>query len=247
MLKDALEYLVSMGQKETMEVKGNTYIVGGNEVRQVLAQTQTALETTTLQSIVDYLSAGLDNAMAGEASIIVHIVSPTRVEVFGEVNADKQRNKLLVAKATLPDRFEFDNFYSMESFNIALQSRFVDAQDRAKLLALVGNVKDKAVRTVGDDGITQTTTIKTGIASVADVVVPNPVSLAPYRTFAEVEQPSSNFVFRMRSGQSEPGAALFEADGGAWRIEAINNIREWLESHLEDALGIDTHRVTILS
>ena len=247
MLKDALEYLVSMGQKETMEVKGNTYIVGGNEIRQVMASTQSALETTTLQSIVDYLAADLDGAMSSDSSVIVHIVSPTRVEVFGEVNADKYRDKLLTAKATLPDRFNFDSFYDMESFNIALQSRFVDVQDRAKLLALVGNVKDKSVRTVGDDGVTQTTTIKTGVASVADVLVPNPVTLAPYRTFAEVEQPSSNFVFRMRSGNNEPAAALFEADGGAWRIDAIANIRGWLDSHLADALGSDMQRVTILS
>lgn len=247
MLKDALEYLVSMGSKETMEVKGNTYIVGGNEVKQVMEQTQTALETTTLQSIADYLAADLDGALSSSSSVIIHIVSPTRVEVFGEINNDKQRNKLLAAKASLPDRFEFDRFYDMESFNIALQSRFVDVQDRAKLLALVGNVKDSAVRKTGDDGITQTTTIKTGVASVADVVVPNPVSLAPYRTFAEVEQPSSNFVFRMRSGQSEPGAALFEADGGAWRIEAIANIREWLEINLADALGNNMPLVTILS
>lgn len=123
----------------------------------------------------------------------------------------------------------------------------VDAQDRAKLLALVGNVKDSSVRTVGDDGITQTTTVKTGVATVADVMVPNPVTLSPYRTFAEVEQPASNFVFRMRSGNDEPAAALFEADGGAWRIEAIANIRQWLELHLADALGSDMQYVTILS
>ena len=247
MLKDALEYLVSMGSKETMEVKGKTYIVGGNDILQVEGQTQGALVTTTLQSIADYLSCNLDESLSSAGQVIVHITDPDLVSLFGEVNADKNRDKLLQVNADLPEQIRYGSFYDMESFNIALQSRFVDVQDRAKLLALVGNVQDGNVRSIGDDGVTQTTTVKTGVASVSDVLVPNPVMLAPYRTFAEVEQPVSSFVFRMRKGNDGPAAALFEADGGAWRIDAIANIREWLEGHLSDALGSDMQRVTILS
>lgn len=247
MLKDALEYLVSMGSKETMEVKDKTYIVGGNDILQVEGQTQGALETATLQSIVDYLSRDLDHALTSQGQVIVHITDPTHVSVFGETNGDKNRDRLLQVNADLPDGIAFGRYYDMESFNIVLQSRVVDVQDRGKLLALVGNVKDSNVRTIGDNGITQTTTVKTGVASVNDVVVPNPAMLAPYRTFAEVEQPVSSFVFRMRNSNDELAAALFEADGGAWRIEAIANIREWLEDHLADSLGSDMQRVTILS
>lgn len=64
--------------------------------------------------------------------------------------------------------------------------------------------------------------------------MPNPVYLAPYRTFAEIEQPVSKFVFRMESG---PKAALFEADGGAWKNEAILKIKEYLQKELS---GIKT-------
>lgn len=120
MLKDALEYLVSMGKKETMEVKDNTYIVGGNEVRRVVAPTQDELETTTLQSVVDYLAANLDGVVSSEGNIIVHIVSPTRVEVFGETNGDKNRDRLLGVSANLPEGIAYGRFYDMESFNIAL-------------------------------------------------------------------------------------------------------------------------------
>lgn len=247
MLKDALEYLVSMGSKETMEVKDKTFIVGGDDILQVEGQTQSPLATTTLQSVVDYLSCNLDKSLSKAGQVIVHITDPTHVSVFREINADKNRDKLLQVNADLPEQIRYGSFYDMESFNIALQSRFVDVQDRAKLLALVGNVQDGNVRSIGDDGVTQTTTVKTGVASVSDVLVPNPVMLAPYRTFAEVEQPVSSFVFRMRKGNDGPGAALFEADGGAWRIDAIANIRGWLESHLADALGSDMQRVTILS
>ncbi|KHO31340.1 hypothetical protein OR63_10900, partial [Clostridium tetani] len=83
---------------------------------------------------------------------------------------------------------------------------------------------------VGDDGVSQAATIKTGVASVNEVKVPNPVVLAPFRTFPEIEQPESKFIFRMQSG---PRAALFEADGGAWRNEAMIKIKAYLEEQLK--------------
>lgn len=66
--------------------------------------------------------------------------------------------------------------------------------------------------------------------------VPNPVILAPYRTFPEIEQPLSKFIFRMKNDRG-PEAALFEADGKAWRNKAIRDIKEYLEKALEDLEG----------
>lgn len=65
--------------------------------------------------------------------------------------------------------------------------------------------------------------------------------LRPYRTFREVEQPASRFVLRLQSGQGDgmPKAALFEADGGAWRLTAIEAIARWLRTaQMPDALAI---------
>ena len=116
-----------------------------------------------------------------------------------------------------------------------LQSSFVDVGDKKALLQYTGLVQDENVKSIGDDGISQQVTVKTGVASVAQAVVPNPVSLAPYRTFPEVEQPVSKFIFRMQDG---PRAALFEADGGAWRNTAIKNIKEYLEEELKELSNI---------
>ena len=38
--------------------------------------------------------------------------------------------------------------------------------------------------------------------------------------------------------QSGPTCALFEADGGAWRNEAMLNIKKYLEANLKDIDGI---------
>jgi len=74
-------------------------------------------------------------------------------------------------------------------------------------------------------GVSQSVTARAGLARVAEVPVTNPVTLRPYRTFAEVEQPASPFILRLKRKDGEmPQCALFEADGGKWKIEAIQNI-----------------------
>lgn len=71
---------------------------------------------------------------------------------------------------------------------------------------------------------------------MVDAKVPNPVKLRPYRTFHEVEQPASDFIFRMKSERGI-SCALFEADGGAWENAAMANIKNYLEFELADVEG----------
>ena len=92
-------------------------------------------------------------------------------------------------------------------------------------------IKDESIAQYGDDGVTQKATIKTGITSVGDAVVPNPVNLRPFRTFIEVEQPESAFVFRMKQGNGVE-CAIFEADGGAWKNAAMKSIKDYLQFEL---------------
>lgn len=66
-------------------------------------------------------------------------------------------------------------------------------------------------------------------------IVPNPVKLKPYRTFLEVDQPVSEFIFRMKQDKYDGVlCALFEADGGAWKMEATERIKKYLESELKE-------------
>lgn len=61
----------------------------------------------------------------------------------------------------------------------------------------------------------------------------NPVMLKPYRTFREVDQPQSECIVRLTSNPSAlPKVALYESDGGAWRLEAVSKI----VAHLSEAL-----------
>ncbi|WP_252220162.1 hypothetical protein, partial [Clostridium sp. CMCC3678] len=171
-----------------------------------------------------------------DTKLLIHVASHKRVDLYGPLNADREREGYLVAGAELPTNIRYESFLDTEQFNIMLQSSFADKGNKEALLKYTGLVRDEAVKTTGDDGISQKVTVKTGVASVAEAVVPNPVSLAPYRTFPEIEQPESKFIFRMKDG---PRAAIFEADGGAWRNEAILSIKEYLKKELEGLENIE--------
>ena len=78
-------------------------------------------------------------------------------------------------------------------------------------------------------------TIKSGIASLTDVIVPGRVKLTPYRTFLEIDQPSSEYVFRIRDGET-PEFKLIEADGGAWKICALTELSSYFCEELKEEI-----------
>lgn len=71
------------------------------------------------------------------------------------------------------------------------------------------------------------------------MIVPNPVILRPYRTFLEVEQPESKFIFRIKEGRDgTPMFKLIEADGGLWKYEAVASIKAFLKERIDSNLDI---------
>lgn len=202
----------------------------------------TPLALTTLTGLVDYLEANPDGL--AKDGLIVHVASPTSVVLLTslESKADAPAgsvwslvNRWSHAVANYaPPNAGLGDFMDSERFVILLQALFFRTDDREKVLGLVGNLKEEAVRQTEDDGITQTVTARAGLVTSAAVQVPNPVQLAPYRTFTEVAQPISKFILRLRSaGAGErPQCGLFEADGGAWKAEAIQTVKDYLVGKL---------------
>ncbi|WP_317118798.1 hypothetical protein, partial [Clostridium neonatale] len=225
--REALEYLVNLGEKKEPIIELDQGTFSRVSLNRVTEPVASKLTVSTLTGLVDYIKTNVDKL---EGKLLIQVKSPEEVTLYSPLNADREREKYVSAEAILPNNVVYDRFLDTERFNIMLQSAFVDDEDKSKLLKYTALITDDTVKNFGDDGISQKVTVKTGVVSVSDAVVPNPVTLAPFRTFPEVEQPESKFIFRMKEG---PSAALFEADGGAWRNKAILNIKAYLEKELE--------------
>lgn len=212
--------LAAAGKTLVKGEHGETFVIGENvhEYHQHW-QADDAISTSTLSSVFEYITSGMD----GRKEVIVHVESPIKVSLLGPLDEFGEREQLMIAKPVV-DYPTFGRFVSREKMNIMLQALFVENTDQAAILSFIGNMtKDNSVQ-VQDDGVTQAATVKTGTATVGTAKVPNPVKLMPYRTFSEVKQPASDFIFRV---DDDLNAALYEADGGAWQQEAINNIKSY--------------------
>lgn len=228
MIEKALKYINSLKEPVLHLIDGEQY--SDKPLHRISYNPKAEpIELNTLTSLVDYIVSEFD----AHDKLFVHVVSPTRVDVFSELDRERTREKVLVVNALVPS-FQFGQFMGSEAFNIGLQSKFLDSDDRALVLKFAGATKAGTVAEYSDDGVTQKATVKVGVASTSDAIVPNPVTLRAYRTFLELEQPAAKYVFRMKQGGAgDVQCALFEADGGAWQIEAKEAVKAYLVSELD--------------
>jgi hypothetical protein len=237
-LREAIQYLVGLGEEgaepKVIEIGGKTYC-NKNLNRYAREDMAEPIKATSLTAMVDYIKSNREEL---KPNMIIHVVSPDKVVLMSGLNNERNR-EYLFESYTNKNGFQFDYYYDQEDFIINMQTAFKETEDLKIILQVAGNVENNATANYGDDGISQKTTIKKGIASKVDVKVPNPVKLAPYRTFLEVPQPESEFVFRISEDRAgAPTFKLVGADGGLWKYEAVDCIKEYLENQLGDMEGI---------
>ena len=235
MIKEAIEYIVGLS-KPTLTNYG-TYDYSDKPlhvVKPYIPKAET-LYLHTLTGLVDYIKSETDSMMG---DMIIEVASPTTVVMYSQLNTERDRECIAEVTAMVP-YFNFERFIEQESFCIGVQSKFEPTEDRALMLKFAGTVESGTVAEYSDDGVTQKATVKQGLTSKAEGIVPSPVKLIPYRTFLEVDQPESEFIFRMRDSHGVE-CALFEADGGAWQTEAMERIKFWLKTELK---GIPNYTV----
>lgn len=231
MTRDFIEKLQEMDELHTLETSNGTYC-DKRLTRIPTAIAAEPLHTESLTSAVDYIKSNTDaGALDASGRFIVHVEDYNRVSLYKELNADKNRDFLISAKYEA-DGFGFNQFVPLEQFIISLQAAFVQDENTAKLLSFVSSVRNDSSVTQNDDGVGQTVTVRQGISLAQKVTAPNPVALRPFRTFAEVEQPVSNFVFRIKKTDNGAFAALFPADGDHWKHTAITAISEYFKDNL---------------
>src|ERR1043166_1782006 len=161
----------------------------------------------TLSGLAGYLKANIDKIDA--AASLVQVEAPGIVRLMAALKGRFQQ-RFIFAEARCHNRFAaasqfaFGKWMTPEDLIIALQVLFEDAWDRKTVLALLGNIRDEYLKNATDDGVSQAVSVKAGIVLMQERPVPNPVVLAPYRTFSEVEQPSSSSGSERMRARSRP-------------------------------------------
>lgn len=236
MIKAAIEKIEQMARPQTFFFGDEIYC--DKKLHRIEKEMSAEpLKISTLNGLVEYLKKCKGDLKEEDPSnYFIRIDSPTVVEVVSMLNRDRERETLVRCTAEIP-RIPFEHFIDNEQMVITVQSMFVDEPtktDKALILKFAGTATNGSVKEYNDDGVTQKATVRQGVASKVEAIVPSPCTLRPFRTFTEIEQPESQFIFRMKEGrEGNITSALIEADGGAWKNKARASIKQYLEENLE--------------
>lgn len=229
MLKEFAQYLVSLKDNKTYEIHGDTY--SDHELHRIAKYDPhpARVEVAGLDSVVKMIRTEAGK-FVGPHYVLVE--SPLEVRTFSALDSDMNRDGLVRATADVPG---FKNgFIDYQEAIIQLRSKFIPNNDVDYLLDLLSRVNTENGVTTSDNGVTQTVEARSGVSLKAMVNVRPRVTLAPFRTFLEVEQPESEFILRL---DDNARVGLFEADGGAWKLKAKRRICDYFEQELADEIS----------
>ncbi len=233
MIRSAIEKLVSLGDIEQQTVEGRTFMVGAGRTEEIKPHGVGTILVHSLQAVVDYFEREPDIAAK---TAMLHVVSPSRVSVL-DIMADQtygDREEYLRADL-IQEGFPFGRYMEQDQMVINLLTMFQETAVRDSIIKAVSGLVVKGEIEVGDDGISQQVQTKVGVSRLSEIEIKNPVMLRPIRTFTEVEQVEAPYVLRIKSSGKDaaPTIAIFEADGGQWKNEAIAKIKDWLAKRIE--------------
>ena len=224
-------------QNRTVEVDGQVF--SEHELKPVFFTPRA--ESITVHSLLGfctYINDGFDGLAKDDVMVIVNDTEHVNLasKLLGK---DKRREYIINAELCEVEEFPFGKFMTQEEFAIKFRSLFVPSEknDTNYVLSFVSKLYGGTSVTTEDDGITQQVGVSRGMSGklAARESAKPIVKLAPYRTFREIEQPESEFLLRTcLDDKNIPRVALFEADGGAWRITAMRRIAEYIAKACPD-------------
>lgn len=237
MLKAFIEKIASMAEPKTVEYEGKLYADKELKFIDQAKNRPIPIDVNGLDSVCKLVRNEVNHV---GLKVFVQVERYNKVTVFTTLDGDNERHYLYRCLADTP-AVTMGRFMSYENAVIELRSLYIPNDDTKYLLGLLSSISNESKVTSTDNGVTQKVEAKSGIALSSMVEVKPRVSLKPFRTFIEVEQPESEFLLRI----DQSGCiGMFQADGGVWKLEATRNVAGYFEKELKDL--IEAENVVII-
>mgnify|MGYP001039245922 CR=1 FL=1 len=232
MLKEFIEHIQNTTQPIIHQVGGRTFIVTRNGNAGELRADPDCPDTLPLHSLDALVKLVRTEASKAEAPLYITIPDHLTVRCFGQPQPDARffRQVYYEAHATNVPGWDEKVQLGFEEAQIAMRTRFQETADTVYALKLLSDICCGAKVVYNDNGIATTVTTQKGVALQSNDQIRPIITLKPYRTFQEVEQPESIFLIRV----GERGITFTEADGGMWKLKARETVKAFLEDKLSD-------------
>ena len=238
MLKELIEHIQKTTQPLIQQIGGSTFAISGDGSAEEIRPTISHRDILPLHSLEALVKLVKTEATKAEKPLYITVPNHLTVRCFGQPNADARYFRQVYYEVKATDVPGFQNgFREHEKAIIELRSQFAPGDDVDYLLDLLSRISKEDGVTTTDNGISQSVEARQGVTLKTMVQVKPRVSLRPFRTFQEVEQPESEFLLRLND---DGDVGLFEADGGMWKLTARQTVKAFLEAELEDLISDST-------
>lgn len=198
------------------------------------------IEVNSLDGLVGMIDAYLNETKDTDikAPFIVNI-DFNNIQVMSALGNDKIRNYLIEANPMIPN-LEMGHRLTVEELIILLSTSYVPTENTTKFINSLSSLRVVEEVEFNDDGIGQTVVAKQGASMNKSFQVQPIVKLQPIRSYAEIEQVESKFLFRVNKDGT---VCLRDADGGQWKYEVQKRIFDYLKEKLNDLIENDLVRL----
>lgn len=235
MLKEFIEHIQRTTQPLVREISGAVFAISAegevNEIRPTIDHPDT-LPLHSLDALVKLVRT---EATKAASPLYITIPNHLTVRCFGQPDAGGRFFRQVYYEAHATDVPGWDEKVQLgfEEAQIAMRTRFQETNDTIYALKLLSDICCGAKVVYNDNGIATTVTTQKGVALQSNEQIRPIITLKPYRTFQEVEQPESIFLIRV----NERGISFTEADGGMWKLKARQIVKEFLEKELSEEIA----------
>lgn len=236
MLKEMIEHIQNTAKPLIEKIGGATFAVfPGGEVKELVNPSYhpATLQLSSLDALVKLVRT---EAMVLEGkALYITVPDHLTVRCFTQPTPEEEfyRTTYYEAHATDVPGWGEKVQLPFEEMQIALRTRFQETPDAIYAMKLLSDITTGGKITYNDNGIATSVVTKKGIDLQANESIRPIVTLKPYRTFQEVEQPESTFLIRV----SERGITFIESDGGMWKLHARETVKAFLETALEPEIA----------
>lgn len=230
MLKEFIAHIQETTKSQIIKIGESTFTVNAvgsaNEIRPIIDHPD-PLPLTSLDSLVKLVRS---EALCVENPLYITVPDHLTVRCFGRPVERERFHRQVYYEVNATDVPGWDEKVTLpfEEMQISLRTRFQETTDTSYVQKLLSEISTGAKITFNDNGVATTVVTKKGIDLQANETIRPIVTLRPYRTFQEVDQPESVFLIRI----NERGISFIEADGGMWKLRARETVKAFLEEQM---------------
>ncbi len=236
MLKEFIAHIQETTRPQIIEIAESTFSISANGDAKEIRPAIDHPDTLSLHSLDALVKMVQTEAVILAAPIYINIPDHLTVRCFGQPNPDARYFRQFYYESKAVDVPGWDEKVTMsfDEMQIALRTRFQQTQDMPYVQKLLSEISTGAKVTFNDSGVATTIVTKKGIDLQANETIKPIVTLRPYRTFQEVDQPESVFLIRI----NDRGITFVEADGGMWKLKARETVKAFLEAALAEEVAV---------